>query len=117
MDAVSLFDLASLQARWLSARQSSVAGNIANVNTPGYRARDVAPFSELLERQAGQMARTSVRHFGADGVAIQTAERGGTGEVTFEGELAKSSDIRAGYELNAAIVRAFHRMALQVART
>jgi flagellar basal-body rod protein FlgB len=35
MQPVSLFDLASQQARWLSVRQSAVAGNVANINTHG----------------------------------------------------------------------------------
>ena len=32
MDPVSLFELATSQSKWLSARQSAVASNIANIN-------------------------------------------------------------------------------------
>lgn len=108
MDPVSLFDLAALQARWLSARQSALAGNIANANTPGYRSRDVAPFAELLDARSGEGSRADL--------TVRTVEERGSGEVAYERELARTSDVRAGYELNAAIVRAFHRMTLQVAR-
>mgnify|MGYP002382504004 CR=1 FL=1 len=46
---VNLFDLAAKQAEWLSVRQSTIAGNIANVNTPGYRALEVESFSKVLD--------------------------------------------------------------------
>ena len=48
MGPVHLFDLAAQQARWLSARQVAVAENIANANTPGYRAADVPPFETVF---------------------------------------------------------------------
>jgi len=48
MESVHLFELASQQARWLSARQVTVAENIANANTPGYKAADVPPFEAVL---------------------------------------------------------------------
>lgn len=37
MQPVNLFDLATQQAKWLSVRQTTVASNVANINTPGYR--------------------------------------------------------------------------------
>ena len=44
MQILPLLDMAHQQASWLSARQSAVAANIANANTPDYQARDVTPF-------------------------------------------------------------------------
>jgi flagellar basal body rod protein FlgB len=35
------------QARYLAVRQSMIAGNVANANTPDYKARDVLPFAEV----------------------------------------------------------------------
>ena len=52
MSGVYLFDLASMQARHLAVRQATIAGNVANANTPDYKARDVTPFAEVLA-QAG----------------------------------------------------------------
>jgi flagellar basal-body rod protein FlgB len=54
-------------------RQSVAASNLANLDTPGYRARTVS-FQDVLEQQlgAGQMVRTNARHLAgvsaADGV-------------------------------------------------
>ena len=66
-------DLAESRLRWLDRRQEVLARNIANSDTPGYRARDVTPFAEHLLRAAGTraMARTDPRHL--------TGAGGGTG--------------------------------------
>ena len=40
--------LAEQRLRWLDHRQSVLAQNIANADTPHYRARDVTPFAEVL---------------------------------------------------------------------
>ena len=48
MEPVNLFDLATRQSQWLAVRQSAIASNIANVNTPGYTANDVEPFEKVL---------------------------------------------------------------------
>ena len=50
MQPIQLFKLASQQAQWLSVRQTVVAGNIANVNTQGYAAKDVESFKAVLFR-------------------------------------------------------------------
>jgi flagellar basal-body rod protein FlgB len=52
MSVIHLFDLASQQARWLSARHIAVASNIANANTPGYKAADVPPFETAPQQAA-----------------------------------------------------------------
>lgn len=42
MTAIHLFDLAFRRNEWLGAKQAAIAGNIANANTPGFKAqRDV----------------------------------------------------------------------------
>ena len=45
MSDIYLFQVASQKSQWLSARQTAVAENVANASTPGYQARDLAPFS------------------------------------------------------------------------
>ena len=52
MEPVNLFDLATRQSQWLAVRQSAIASNIANANTPGYTANDVEPFEKVLDRTA-----------------------------------------------------------------
>lgn len=45
---LNIFQLASARMEWLAERQKVVAANIANADTPDYRARDVTSFEELL---------------------------------------------------------------------
>ena len=45
------------------ARQVAAAGNLANVDTPGFKAREVT-FDETLARQAGTPAATRPGHIG-----------------------------------------------------
>ena len=42
------FALASARMDWLTSRQKVVASNIANADTPDYRARDVSSFEDFL---------------------------------------------------------------------
>src|SRR3954451_1883286 len=45
---IGLFDLAEKRLTWTAQRQTVLAANIANANTPGYQARDVTPFAQVL---------------------------------------------------------------------
>jgi len=48
MQNLTLLELASAMARHSGLRHSVIAENVANADTPGYRARDVQSFSELV---------------------------------------------------------------------
>ncbi len=50
--------------RFRTARQGVLAGNIANVDTPRYRARDIS-FETILGHQQLQMTGTDGRHLAA----------------------------------------------------
>ncbi|RCL02541.1 MAG: flagellar basal-body rod protein FlgB [Candidatus Tokpelaia sp. JSC188] len=119
VEPIHLFAIASRQAEWLSVRQKVMASNIANVNTPGYQARDVEPFSLVPNTQAFVMKQTDIGHVDAiDDQEEFTAVRSEkTTEITHSGnsvlieeELRKGSEINREISLNTAIVRSFHRM-------
>ena len=124
MQGVQLFNLASQQARWLSARQAAIAGNIANANTPGYAAVDVEPFQKVLSRAAALPMATQAGHrVGASGGdwSMQTDDTAvplspsGNG-VVLEDELLKAGEVRRAFEMNTAIVKSFHRMLMMTVR-
>jgi flagellar basal-body rod protein FlgB len=52
--STDVFALAEKRLAWIGQRQSVLAQNIANANTPGYAAQDVKPFSQVLAEQAAQ---------------------------------------------------------------
>lgn len=59
--SIDVFALAEKRLEWTGQRQAVLAQNIANANTPGYVAREVKPFNEVLAAQAQQ---TAVGRFG-----------------------------------------------------
>src|SRR5690606_11823432 len=113
------------QAEWLSVRQAAVAGNIANVNTPGYKAVDVEPFAKMLEKRGGVQA-THPDHIltgaGNGQVKLDESEPGpallpSENTVEMEDQLMKAGEVRRNFELNTAIVKAFHRMIMMNTRS
>ena len=124
MQPIQLFELTSKQAHWLSVRQSVVAGNIANANTPGYAAREVSAFDAVLEQTGAQMAATHPGHIREDPLRSSVrSSAGGDVEVLPSGnsvnlpdEMSKTGEIKRMYELNTGMVKAFHRMMLLTVR-
>ncbi|MEO3384898.1 flagellar basal body rod protein FlgB [Mesorhizobium sp. CAU 1741] len=125
MQPVNLFQLASQQAQWLSVRHTAVSSNIANANTPGYGTMEVEPFEAVLDNTRVAMEATNPRHIsvgvGSDALMIRqdsesepTSPSGNT--VVLENELMKSGEVRRSFELNTAVVKAFHRMLMLTTR-
>lgn len=123
MQPIQLFALASKQAEWLSVRQEVVATNIANVNTPQYKAKDVSSFDAVLDNTSMRMARTNAAHFGdsqlSNNVKVEEAalndeigiqESGNT--VALSKELSKAGEVKRQYELSANLVKSFNSMML-----
>lgn len=60
---IGIFDLAEKRLAWTAQRQTVLAANIANANTPGYQARDVQSFASVLEGAGGiEPAQTQPGH-------------------------------------------------------
>lgn len=119
MQPVYLFDLASSQSRWLSIRQATVAGNIANANTPRFKALDVEPFVETLSQTKLAMAATAPGHmnFGEEEVRTGSIKKSESwsishsgNSVSLEQEMLKAGEVSRTYSLNTAIIKSFHRM-------
>ena len=123
---VYLFDLASQHARYLATRQATIAGNVANANTPGYKARDVVPFAQVLARTGLDMASTASTHLEAQGSRIPVQEAKSTGgwevlesssAVSLEQEMLKAGDVSRQHNLDTAVVKSFHRMLMAAVRS
>lgn len=48
LEKLTLISQASAMARHAAARHRVIAENVANADTPGYRARDIRPFDEMV---------------------------------------------------------------------
>lgn len=59
---IGLFDLAEKRLAWVDQRQTLLAQNIANANSPGYQGKDMMPFAQTLAQMAPDLVRTNVAH-------------------------------------------------------
>jgi flagellar basal-body rod protein FlgB len=125
MTPIHLFNVVSQHNRWLSARQVTIAGNVANSNTPGYKAVDVQPFEMAVDQARLAMTATQPAHMTPpDSAAAATGVRNEepwevthTGNsVSLEQELIKAGDVNRAYRLNTSVAKAFHRMILSSAK-
>jgi flagellar basal-body rod protein FlgB len=123
---VYLFDLATQHARYLATRQATIAGNVANANTPGYKARDVMPFAQVLARTGLDMASTAKTHIDSQGtrIPVREAKSSETWEVlesssavSLEQEMLKAGDVSRQHNLDTAVVKSFHRMLMAAVRS
>lgn len=119
MNPIFLFSLASRHLQHLTTRQAVISGNIANANTPGYRARDVVPFRDVLDKTALTMAATRAGHLESTGTAARPARATATdgwdvvhsgNSVSIEEQLMKSGEVSREQALNGGVVKAFNRM-------
>ncbi len=123
---MQIFSIASQRAGWLAARLGVISGNVANASTPGYRAREITPFTAVLENRQVLMARTNPAHLNINGQAAQAgfevreapvAQMTHSGNsVSLEKEMLDGAATVRAYRLNTSIVRAYHRMFLMSLR-
>lgn len=64
VENLSLFDLASALANHATRRHRVIAENVANADTPGYRARDIEDFRAIV-KEAFTAKATRATHLGA----------------------------------------------------
>jgi len=126
LEPVYLFDLATRHSQWAAQRQLTIAGNIANANTPRFQARDIEPFSSALDKTRLVMTATRPGHLspGPGGVSDIGSEHAETWDVTHSGnsvridqELMKANQAARAVSLDTSIMRSFHRMLLTSLRS
>jgi len=120
LDGVDVFRITGARMRQLSERQNVLAQNIANADTPHYRARDVRPFSfdsTLLRQQPGlaplRLAATRPGHLGlAQGGVDVTTDRARSysedpdgNTVNLEEQMVKQADVAKAYDLATLVYK------------
>lgn len=118
LSRIPLFEAITRRMSWLSERQSVLAQNVANADTPGYTAQDVKPpsFAELVSG-AGQrlpMATTAPGHIvpiHAGGAFALVTEKPGErapdgNAVQLDDQMMKISDTANDYALTTSLYRA-----------
>lgn len=119
MNSIFLFDLTSQRNQWLSLRQTAISGNMANANTPSYKALDVAPFDSVLQTSQLELARSDPGHFGLSARQRHDLEvpqedkwdvYDSGNSVSVEKEMVKAGEVNGAFALSNNVIRAFHRM-------
>jgi len=123
-EKLEIFSMAQALARHGAARQAAIARNIANADTPGYRARDLPSFADAYRTDAaGGLRATRASHHMQPGSEVQTARAsealrpdaaGPNGNnVSIEQEMFASAVAKREHDRALAI----YRSALSVLRT
>ena len=119
-ERVGLLGLAQSVAQHASDRQNIIAQNVANADTPGYKARDLTPF-KIDATNAFEMRRTSDLHLSSPAdqnmawrtfeVVAQSDPNGNS--VNLEDEVLRAVD--AGRAHNRAVT--IYQTSLQILRS
>ncbi len=123
-EKLEVFRVSQGLATHAAARQSSIAQNVAHADTPGYRARDLAPFAESYRAQgptgmratraghvfAGESNLVSV---GAGEVLRPGALSPNGNSVSLETEMMMSAEVQHDHELALSV----YRSSLNILRT
>lgn len=128
LNAIPLFQAVKKRLNWLSQRQEVVTQNIANADTPKYKAHDLKPydFRDLVRREATQInmavtqpnqlpgQRKRIRDFSdSTPFAYETAPNGNN--VILEEQMTKLNESAVKHQLTTELYKkhlALLRMAL-----
>lgn len=103
--------MAQAMASHAGDRMGLVARNVANADTPGYRALDLPDFAEVYDTGGMALRATRPGHLGASQGAAALAFASTTGaapngnSVSLEGEMVKAAGARQEHEMALAIYR------------
>ena len=112
-EKLEIFQMAGAMARHATSRQALVAQNIANADTPGYKARDLASFKDTYQTQTGGMEMRTSRAghlMGSSAYSSTPRVIAGAGSespngnnVSLEGEMMKATEISGQHKRALAI--------------
>lgn len=111
---LSIFKTAYAMATHAGQRQALLAENAANADTPGYRPRDLMPFSESGSRRAfaTEMRATNPKHLNgmAEQSVFRAIDRGGDAEpnqnaVSIEEEMVHAVAAKRQHDRAIAIYK------------
>ena len=88
---IPLFGMLRVKMDWLSARQQTLAENIANASTQDYKAKDIKPldFDDLLKRAKGLAAQEDVPQ---GQIGITLGKKGYESEDLRDGEMTPNGN-------------------------
>ena len=116
---MDIFAVVSNHIDWLGQRQAITAANIANSDTPNFKAKDIQPFHlqmqdlqiSLQQTQAGHMQDQSVMTTGYEIRDQHNSDSTHSGnDVVIEKEMLNVGETSRQFTFDTAIAKIFHRM-------
>lgn len=112
-DQLDTFRMARALTGHATARQAIMARNVANADTPGYRAGDLRDFTESYARAGNvTLRRTDPRHLAGAGPDLTDRIIDAGGEpspngntVSLEGEMLRQAQIRKQHDLAVTVYK------------
>jgi flagellar basal-body rod protein FlgB len=112
-ETLDLTKMANAMAQRAGARMGVIARNLANADTPDFKAMDLPSFAETYQDSGLAMRATQPQHFGAaanaDPQPIPRKAKGtdapNGNTVSLEQEMVKMAEVRKDHEMALAIYR------------
>ncbi len=112
-EKLELTRMAQALAAQSGARMAVIAENVANADTPGYKAKDFPAFAEVYEAGGLEMRATRPGHLAAPSAGatpipdrVRGHESPNGNSVSLEAEMVKSVEARQNHDMALAIYRA-----------
>lgn len=118
---MNVFDVVSRHMDWVGQRFSVASANVANLDTPGYRAREVEDFNLALKGAQSGLSASDARHISASATGSSSHEisdqRGrdethSGNNVSLENEMRVIGESTRQMGANTALLKLYHRMLL-----
>jgi flagellar basal-body rod protein FlgB len=100
------FDAIETSLDIINQRHGIITSNIANLDTPDYRAKDIdfeTAFKEALEGTSVNLFRTNPRHFGSK-IAYAEPPLGATDSVDIDREMSKLAENNLRYRASVEVL-------------
>jgi flagellar basal-body rod protein FlgB len=116
LSQIPIFALADRKLAWIDQRQQVLAANIANADTPGWRARDMTPFAAQLGHAGIALAQTDPAHLGRTAptpgsTLTKVGERAPDGNtVELDKQLMNVADTDTAQEVTTQLTQGFMGM-------
>ncbi|WP_347137605.1 FlgB family protein [Paracoccus sp. SSK6] len=117
---IEMMRMARALGQHASQRQITVARNIANADTPGFKAKDVASFTDSYRAASAPLRTTDPRHLDAPDwspatymTAAETGVSPNGNSVSLEEEMLKAAEVKRSHDLSLGI----YSSALDLMRT
>ncbi len=118
LSGISFFSLASRRLEWLGESQRVVSENVANADTPGFRAQTTSDFSEMVSgATTAGLSVTDPQHIQGTTSSgpVRTLEDPNAWSTTIDGnsvvleqQAIRASELTGSYQLAATLYRKGH---------